>query len=420
MSKIHGIAAVSCGLLLLIGAPASAQGTKPAAPAAPATRVERTVKPKVAQALSATEIRNKLFAVLDRMSPDQKFEFLGRQLSPGELRAELQKPAYSGASVRRVDVGALQRDIDKRDALRVTGANRHAADVVRAFHRKLAAKEAVPGTFAPPPHIDAIEDQQPAYTPGMHIVIRGTAFYTIVTSSGPKSPQVKIRYQGKNASSQTATLAVVDNPGDGPTPGSRLLVAALPSGLGGLMDQTIQLYVETYPAGQVATSNEVPIPFVAKRVVKSVEWQHIQTALCFNILPECDRTARDFKANWQVCNLRLVAGNIPYDGYSNSRLAAVSETAAYAIRVLHEARCMYSDLAPGMDIFEFPLYNGHEIQGTSTIFESDMSMAGPVPQTDPNAKKGALVVWFLADTILYYGTNIALIGPAGVPYNEPW
>ena len=125
MARFAAVTLLSSGLLLSIIPPVGAQVTKPATP--PATRIQRTAKPAAARALTAAEIRTRLFAVLDRMSADQKFEFLGRQLSPGGLRAELQKPEYAGRVARRIDAAALQKEIDREHALKVAEVNRHAA-----------------------------------------------------------------------------------------------------------------------------------------------------------------------------------------------------------------------------------------------------------------------------------------------------
>jgi hypothetical protein len=32
----------------------------------------------------------------------------------------------------------------------------------------------------------------------------------------------------------------------------------------------------------------------------------------------------------------------------------------------------------------------------------------------------AVHAWFVSDGVLYYGLNVAIVGPAGVPYHEPW
>jgi hypothetical protein len=81
---------------------------------------------------------------------------------------------------------------------------------------------------------------------------------------------------------------------------------------------------------------------------------------------------------------------------------------------------MYSASAPGMDIYTIPLFNGHEIRSTSVVSGFPPSAAAPVCIGVNNTPAGLIQVWFLVKTTLYYGINVTVVGPAGVPYHAAW
>ena len=424
MTRTARIFVAGCGFVLALGILADAQSARPAVPSTPARRVQRPVKPGPARALTAAEIRRRFLAFLDRADADQSFDFSGRKLGPRELRTELQKPEYLGRAARRLDIVALQRQVAQQHASKVAAANQHAAAVAKALGRtltagKVAANQDVTGVLAGPPRIDAIEDRQVSYSPGMQIVIRGSGFHAYDSAYGPQAPGVMIRSLGRKGSSRVVTLKVVSNP-SGETSTERLLVATLPADLEGLMDQTVQLYVETHPVGESPRkSNEVPVPFKARRELKVVERDRVTTSFCTGITMVCDRSDWGTPGNMQACrDWGLFEGNLAYDGYYPGRQAALDKTRGYAISTLHESRCKsnYGDSAPGFDVYEIPLYNAHEFEGTSLVYGG--GLVAPAVMTGPN--KVAVHAWFVSDGVLYYGLNVAIVGPAGVPYHEPW
>ena len=421
MVRIARVAGLTFGLLLALDALPAAQATRGAG-----TPADQTTASTTRPSAEVEKIRQALLAAVDRMPADQQIQYGDRTLSKAEFRAELSNRQRTGIPVRQATIETLRAEVEKKEAARVAAANTGVAQTVRALKKRRAAdtvsaENIVQGMVAGPPHVAAIGNVQPSYSPGMYIVIEGSGFVTNKSSGGVKPPRALIKYKGKNASNQGAALDVVDDPGSGITPDSRVMVARFPADLGGIMDQTVQLYVEAGPADDRVKSNEVPVPFRAKRVVKTVETQYIKTQLCYSILPVCDREYRDPAANWQFCTSFYASeNNIPWNGYSNSRYAVDDKVRGYTIRTLHEGRCLHGDSAPGIDLYGIPLFNGHELSGTSTVTGFAPSGGFPVYHAVPDSPYQLLEVWFLLKDILYYGINVQVVGPAGIPYQEAW
>jgi hypothetical protein len=101
-----------------------------------------------------------------------------------------------------------------------------------------------------------------------------------------------------------------------------------------------------------------------------------------------------------------------------NQLLSNVETPIFLLKTYHEARCMYGEPAAGLDMYSLPLYNGHGIQGTQFGYGFPSSFAFLTSQVGNNG--ALLLVWYSADTMLYYGINLTVVGPAGVPYYSAW
>ena len=318
----------------------------------------------------------------------------------------------------------MRLELERSGRLKVGEANRRAVAAVKAARKTPASALAdmvLPAGALPPPRIDAILDPQPSYSPGMYIVIQGANFFGHDTPYGRKPPRVLFRHQIKQVS-HTSELTYVDDPASGLTSSSKLIVARIPSGLDRVKDQTVQLFVETGPTTDLKTSNEVPIQFYAAREVKALETKDIETQFCYNAMYACDREDRDWAANWQRCgNFSATWETVPHDGYAPGRQGASDKVSGYAIRTLHETRCMYTGTpVVGLDLYVVPLYNGHQIQASTMLSGYSPSIAYPLDHEVPNTSLHLLEIRYIIKAILYYGVNVTLVGPAGVPFHEAW
>lgn len=385
--------------------------------------------------VAAPVVREPAQKSLSTLAPEKPASLVSKQLATmggrtyvplADLAKALGGAVACTANKRRCDITSGPGGVLKvnADALAAFAADRQADAAVRTLRGRLAvagktAGKVADSAFAPPPRVDAIENPRASYSPGMRVVIRGSGFRVFSGPYGDRLPKAWIRGMRSTGASRLSQLTVVYDDTSGTSSTTELLIAKLPDELGGLTDQTVQLYVETYPSGaDPKKSNEVAITFEAKREVKLAE--HVGTHYCASSKMGCGRTEQDDPGNMQICRtLQTYEGNFASDGYRNARDLALYETQGHAIATLHENRCLHVGEAAGFDVYEVPLFNTHVIQGVSSVSgPAGSSSAAPVLSMGPN--KGVVYVWFLSHAYVYYGVDIAIVGPAGVPYDKPW
>jgi hypothetical protein len=388
--------------------------------------------------------RNSLLADVGRMPAGQKFQLGDRQLSRDEFVQVLQRLEKDVVPLRKGTAGALRSEIEAKQTGRVVAANRLIMDSIRQLESKeksaniVIAPRGMAKLVVLAPRVDSIWNQQPAYSPGMYIVIRGAHFNTysyekagwggITTAKAPPSALITYK-RGKNKTESTSLLEVITEGQFVSTP--ELLLAKFPDDLGGIIDQKVRLHVEAGPPDDRRKSGEVEVAFVAKRVVKELKAGDVICFFCNNVFTSsggCDHEG-EFATSWSLC------GNFTYNAATMdvvingatcgpARQFAYGQVKGWPFRTLHEGRCLYGqDSFDGADLYQIPLYNKHEVSGYTQGSGGD-GVAVPVyhgTAVDPvnrllefdfSINQGGAVMW--------YGFSVQVVGPAGVPYNEDW
>jgi hypothetical protein len=333
------------------------------------------------------------------------------------------------------DLESLRNEIEHKQSSVVAAANLQAVQSVKGLkdRKNLSATSVAQTNTAQPllvdPRIDGIHNLQPTYSPGMYIVILGAHFNTYhyettnwlgikTTQLSPPSVLMKYKY-GKNKVDKTATLEVIT---EGQyTSTSEILLVKFPDDLADMMDQPVQLYVESGPPTDRRRSSEVMVQFKARRALKTVTANECSVVVCSRPGESCDG------GGYHIDRLDFCNTTNPYH-WSSEYGYEWQKIGGFPIRSVHSNdECPSGDVVGGIDIYTVNVFNDHRIASIQGDFATrSLAEVGKAALIEPmlvevtNQKAWVRVLYYLWGWHLIYGIEIVLEGPAGVPFNEDW